>query len=291
MPTFKLISSDVRPLTVELAQRFRDMAASPTERRLDPKRVKYLREKIVAGHAIPFNWATARLGDQLYRMNGQHSSSMLAELNGEFPDGLKVHWDEYTVENGDGLAMLFRQFDDRKSGRSPGDVAGAYQGLYPDLADVDRNIGKMAVEGVWWWRKHVEAVPVPSGDDAYTLFGEDQVRKFALWVNAVLSIKTPELKRQAVVAAMYATHNANPEVADKFWTEVARGGIETEENHPSTVLDSWLKAAKEDVDLRDRLKPGNYYQGCLFAWNAQREGKSLKDIKHDTRKGFYPATS
>jgi hypothetical protein len=32
-----------------------------------------------------------------------------------FPKGLKVHIDEYEVPNKASLALLFRQFDDRKS--------------------------------------------------------------------------------------------------------------------------------------------------------------------------------
>jgi len=53
----------------------------------------------------------------------------LCDLNGHFPKGLKVHIDEYEVPNKPSLALLFRQFDDRKSNRSPSDVASAYQGL------------------------------------------------------------------------------------------------------------------------------------------------------------------
>ena len=36
------------------------------------------------------------------------------------------------------------------------------------------------------------------------------------------------------------------------------------------------------------LKPANYYQACVFAWNAYREGKSLTTIKCDTKKGLLP---
>ena len=78
-----------------------------------------LREKAAAGQLITFNWATAKLGDKEYRMNGQHSSAVLCELNGSVPDGLKVHLDSYEVDNKEGLAVLFRQFDNRKSGRTP----------------------------------------------------------------------------------------------------------------------------------------------------------------------------
>jgi hypothetical protein len=80
------------------------------------------REKAEAGQLIAFNWAVAKIGDKEYRVNGQHSSAVLSELNGEFPQGLKVHMDTYEVDSNDGLALLFRQFDSRKSGHTPTDV-------------------------------------------------------------------------------------------------------------------------------------------------------------------------
>jgi hypothetical protein len=151
---FKLINSETKSLTPELAQRFKAMLPSPTERMFDPARAKMLREKAEAGQLVTFNWATAKVGDKEYRVNGQHSSAVLAELNGEFPQGLKVHMDTYQVDNNEGLAVLFRQFDARKSGRTPMDVSGAYQGLYTDLAGVARGAAKLAVEGVAWYDKN-----------------------------------------------------------------------------------------------------------------------------------------
>src|SRR5215472_13998382 len=143
--SFKLVKSDVRELTPELAEEFRTLEASPTERELNPGRLKHLKMKAEAGQLVTFHWSVARLGEKRLRMNGQHSSNMLCGLNGQFPKDLKVHIDEYEVPNKASLALLFRQFDDRKSNRSPSDVAGAYQGLYEELRDVPRGPAKMAV--------------------------------------------------------------------------------------------------------------------------------------------------
>ena len=217
-PMFKLISSETKPLTPELAERFKSMTPSPTERVFDPARAKMLREKAEAGQLIAFNWAIAKIGDKEYRVNGQHSSAVLSELNGQFPQGLKVHLDTYAVDNTDGLALLFRQFDSRKSGRTPTDVSGAYQGLYPALSDVSRSAAKLAVEGVAWFDRHVEGLPAPKGDDVYTLFGKTALHDFIRWVGEVFSIKTPELRRQTIVAAMYGTFDKNEAEARKFWT-------------------------------------------------------------------------
>jgi hypothetical protein len=286
MATFHLLKSEVKPLTREIAKQFAEMTPSPTERDLNPQRLRMLQNKAENGELVTFHWATAKLGDKRLRMNGQHSSTMLTGLNGEFPEGLYVHLDDYEVDDEIGLAALFRQFDDRKSGRSASDVAGAYQGLFPDLQPVPKAIAKLGVEGIGWWRRFVEGAPVPSGDDLYKMFHEPGIHPFLVWLGSLFSIKTPELRKAQVVAAMYATFNANQAEAERFWERVAAGGMEYEDNHPTTILDAWLKAAKEGT-LKDELKPAQFYQGCIYAWNAYREEKPIKDIKADTKKSWY----
>ena len=50
------------------------------------------------------------------------------------------------------------------------------------------------------------------------------------------------------------------------------------------------RAAAETRGNRRELKPGNYYQGCIFAWNAYREAKAISSIKFDARKGLHKIT-
>lgn len=282
MTAFQLIKSQARPLTMELAQKFRDMPGSPTERELNEGRLRNLRAKAEQGKLVTFHWATAKMPDgKTYRVNGQHSTTMLCELNGAFPEGAFVHVDEYAVDGPEGLAVLFRQFDDRKSGRSAADVAGAYQNLEPVLRDVAKPVGKLGIEAVAWFDRVIEGVSSKIGDDQYSLFHNEHLHPYLAWLNDLFSIKTPELKRVPVVAAMYGTFLKNGEEARKFWAEVSRGGKEYEDNAASTVLDSWLKSIKEE---KTEIKPGEYFRGCVYAWNAYREDKPIKDIRYDTRK-------
>jgi hypothetical protein len=288
---FKLVNSETKPLTPELAEKFKGLLPSPTERAFDEGRARMLREKAEAGQLIAFNWAMARVGDKEFRVNGQHSSQVLSELNGNFPQGLKVHLDTYEVDSTEGLALLFRQFDARKSGRTPNDVAGAYQGLYPDIALVNRGAAKLAVEGVAWYNKHIEGLPAPKGDDIYTLFGDTRLHDYIRWVgDDVFSVKTPELRRLTIVAAMYGTFDKNEAEAKKFWKDVSRGGVEYEDTHPTTVLDTFLKNAVEDKSRYD-LKAGNFYQACAYAWNAFRDDKTITSIKYDYKKGLHQLVS
>jgi len=74
---FHLSKSEVLPLTPELARQFKEMEPSPTERDLNPARLKMLRDKADKGLLIPFNWSTAVLGERRLRINGQHSSNVM----------------------------------------------------------------------------------------------------------------------------------------------------------------------------------------------------------------------
>ena len=62
--------------------------------------------------------------------------------------------------------------------------------------------------------------------------------------------------------------------------------MEFEDNHPTTVLDAFLKSIIEDKRKLD-LKPANLYQASIYAWNAFREDKTITTVKYDTKKGFY----
>jgi hypothetical protein len=286
VPMVRYVRSETVPLTLELVEEMRTLPPSPTERELNPKRVDHLREKVAAGLFHPPQWVKATVDGVTYRANGQHTSEMLSKLNGEFPTGLSVHIDYFECTSIDGLALLFRQFDDRRSARSPADIAGAYQGLQSDLDQLPRHIAKLGVEGIVWKRRYVDVLPVPSGDDKYEVFNDQDEHPFLLWLGDVLSIKTPEMMSPSIVGAMRATFDADADDADRFWREVARGGPDFDsDDAPSAVLDDWLKRIKEK---EFEMKPVQIYQGCIYAWNAIREGKTtLRDIRADIRKGMH----
>lgn len=287
---FKLVNSEILPLTAELVERHFNMEPSPTERDLDPSRLKYLRERSEQGLLLAFQWAAAKYGNKMVRMNGQHSSTMLHELNGTLPTDLKVHLDTYQVETPADLAVLFRQFDARKSARSSADVCGAHQNLHSDLANVDKPIAKLAVEGISYFLKHVEGTKNLTGDDQYTLFDDVRWHPFIQWMGEVHNIKTSEMRVIPVAAAMFNTFSLNEGEARTFWEQVARGGDEYDDTAPTTMLDNWLKAVKNsDTKRKLMLKPGNYYQASIYAWNGYREDKPLKEIRYRVDKGLLTA--
>lgn len=283
---FELIESVTRDLTPDLVAEMRGLPASPTERDISQKRVDFLRERLTAGLFHPPHWVKAVVGDKTYRANGQHSSEMLSKADGLFPVGMKAHVDTFRCSDVSALALLFRQYDERKSARSPADVSGAYQGLETALDEVPRWLAKLAVEGIVWWRKYVARhESVPGGDDRYILFHEPEQHAFLIWFGGLFPGRIKEVLNQPVIAAMYATYNTDADAADDFWREVTGGGKEYEEMHPTSILYDWLERIYDHEF--PGMKPRQLYQGSIYAWNALRDGKKeIRDIKSDIKRAL-----
>jgi hypothetical protein len=284
---FQLVKAETLPLTLDLLTNFRSLPPSPVERLKKESRIQHLREKILAGNAITFNWATYELEGKTFRANGMHSSEMLEGLNGEFPAGLTVHMDAYKCDDKQGAVRLFRQFDDRKSMRDPEDVCGAYQMLEDDLVNLNRKTVKRSIEGIAWFDWYVEGVKTLAGDDRYTLAHEKALHPFIAWTDSIFDIKTKELENVVICAAMWATWSKNKDEAMAFWELVAHGGPTGDHAHPTTKLDDWLKDVHQDK-LPVKIQKGEIYNGCVFCWNAHRRSDSnFVKIKYDTSKGLF----
>jgi hypothetical protein len=288
---FHLQTSEVKDLTIDVLHQFRAINSSSVEREITTSRVKHLREKADAGRLVTFHWVTAEHAGQTLRMNGQHSSEMLKgmEADNKFPANLKVHREHYLVDDGDALALLFQQFDDRRSSRSIADVAAVYQGLQPDLASIDKKIAKLSIDGYVWFRRRVEGIMgTPVGDMAYTLFRDTGLHPFIHWLASIQNSKSKELKLDPVVAAIFGTFERNESAARAFWEQVAHS-YDPDDQNPAAILDRWLLSILDKHYEDERPSPQDIYQGCIYAWNASREDKKIPAIKWERRKGMFAA--
>jgi hypothetical protein len=263
-------------------QRVRAIAASPVEREFDNKWALDLKNRVLEGQAITFVWAVADMPDaggfRTLRVNGQHSSWCLDELLKEekLPSGLAIHLDTYSVADEAGAVQLFRQFDARKSARSKEDISGAYQCFQEALRECSRSVLKTAVEGLTWFRREVQELPVKSGDDIYTLFDEKRLHPFFLMSDHVLANgKSNELKRVPIMAAAYGTWLDDAKQATEFWQYVAAGTNRVEED-AATDLDVEILRIRE---VKEKVSAGEMYAKCHKAWHAYNNGVRVTNFK------------
>jgi hypothetical protein len=261
---FVLVSSETLPLTKELAIAHRDMPASPTERTYNEKRAQTLARKFERDQLLPCQWAKATWKGKSVRMNGQHSSRVLADID-PFPTGSFVHMDVYEPTSEEGMAMLFRQFDARVSGRSATDCSHAYQGLFNEIAEMDEIKSLAAIKGINRFHKFTGEGEVFSGDDLGRMYFNRSYDKFISFVNELLSGKCKELKRDEVLAATYGTFLASESKSRSFWQDVKTAH---KDGYPSAVLDGQLERNAAQTDSKKKLKPVALYAICVKAWNS-----------------------
>lgn len=259
--------SKLVPLTRELAEKIATMPRWSGERDLRPKRVTELLEKIEAGLFHSPEWATARMGAEEYRMNGQHSSLALTQSNGSFPAGMMVTIKEFEVDNQTDLGLLFAQFD--TGGRSSKDITSA--GTI-DLNDIHAQLRSKIVSGMFHAINDFRNWADSSAEVRVKAIHSDH--EFARWAASNLSPK--HVCRVPVFAASFLMWRANREACKEFWRLVVS------EEHPQ-VNNPTRTAARE---LREsRNSKGGITQvrecaaRCIQLWNAWRDGRALSSTR------------
>jgi hypothetical protein len=138
--------------TQDRAKEFATMPALEGERELNPSRLAFLDGHRKAGTFSDPAWAVVidKATGQKFRINGDHSSNMLAKCPpAEYPVGLMVTIEEYTTDDLTHDAfLLFDLFDHPRSARTNVDVMGLHRAHYPDLKAVDAKLCLALCNGI-----------------------------------------------------------------------------------------------------------------------------------------------
>jgi hypothetical protein len=258
---------------------------SPTERDLEPARLAYLADRLLGGTWMPCQWATVLFNGVEYRVNGRHSSTTMIEYEEVLPDQIVIHQDAYKAANAEQMGVLFRQFDNKGSVRSSKDVSGAYQGLVPALQGLNKARCKLAIEGACWQEKSIEKLPRPSKDDRYELLLSPSYHKYILWMDKIISVKTPEMLYDGVIGAMFVIFNTSESGAQEFWSHVAKDDL-NDDGDARQVLSKELTSLHVNRKEVGRTPDVEYYAKCIKAWNAFRAGDKIRTLSVNTKKGL-----
>lgn len=261
------------PLTQELATEFATMETFAGERPRKPKRLKFLNARLENNQFYSPRWAVAWLDGRKIRVNGQHSSIVLANANGRFPKNLQVIIDEFECDTDQDLAELFAQFDSRESGRSDGDMVGAHAKVHSEFTNVNNTYIDRLVRGIAFHVTGGYADGHPTSEERARLIhnNRDFVRQYwemakPRWIAG----------RLGAHAAMFASYTSNKSEAFTFWNLVATEAHPDPE-HPTRKLRKWLDSivveGRSKSGRTDEWTPRAVYVKCLRAWNAFRTGQ------------------
>lgn len=299
---FKKIAATTQPLTLELAYEFGTMTPMPGERELKPAHVGKLAALLENGKFTNVDWHFAHLpGDtRKYRVDGQHSSKMLAEVPAEkFPQILATvtEWqvDSLTLD----AVPLFEIFNQPWSTRTNDDIMGVRISGYSDINQINRKFLVKIANSIAIWqasenndrkdayyvarRKNPDmhlAPPVlaviPDARMRGSYFADPIIREFAQWCweqHEQPTVKLPwAFALTGVVAEMFDDWRKDRDIANQFWNLVVT------ESHPD----------REDFsrELGERLKvlrqPGKKTTQLDFRAEARKFYKKFLKFRQQT---------
>lgn len=261
----KYLDLKVVPLTHELAVEFATMDASIGERPIRKLRYEFLKSRVESNQFYPPRWAVAWIGGRKVRVNGQHSSKVLADANGHFPKNLKVIIDEFQCDDTDDLSELFSQFDNKVSSRSNTDIVGAHSKTVKSIADIKTSYISRMLDGMSYHLTGGFAESRPTIEERARLVHtyDSYIKNFwdftkARWVGG----------RVGIHGAMFATYSASNSEAFTFWNLVMSES-HPDADHPSRTLAKWLQ---ESHHKKENWTARAVYSKCVHAWNAFRGG-------------------
>lgn len=231
------------------------------------------------------------------RMNGQHTcwGRLYADEELSKIKGFRapVQWLKYEAASEQDMRQLYATID-RGKPRTRGMVIASYLSGTDEFPGYNKAILRLLAQGLTWWKwERNDHRALHTGDEVSMLLLRDH-NKVALSVGAFIKDSKPadfkHLKRQPVIAAMFATFDKAPQIAADFWVKVRDGVGITSKDDPRYTLRNFLMSSTLEVS---RITGGDnrvvgqedMYIACIMAWNAHRQGRPLKILKPGSVEG------
>ncbi len=283
--SYRHVKTELVMLTPELAAKFAELGRGRGERPFSHERYSFLQNKLENGTFYPPRWRVAYIHStkQTVRVDGQHSSKLLANCNGLFPAAMLVIVDRFDCDTEDDLEDLFNEFDSRRSTRTPRDIVFSAASRYENLDDINTRTVVRIINGLAYLRAIIENDAEPNARP----FGVEQRAKlisheqeFILFCAEFAS--SDMLKWDCVISAIYMTWMKGRDAARDFWREVRDES--GDRGSQTRVLANFLRDIQSVNN--DRKHPTNrrlVHSKCIHAWNARCENKpTILRYYHDS---------
>jgi hypothetical protein len=278
-----------KPRTVKatrsLAKQYMEMDPAPHDRPLSERRLAVYQRLLRDGSFRPVAWASAicKATDGVYRVNGKHTSTLLAGLP-EMPD-FYVVLEDYEADTLEDVVQLYATFDSKMQSRTASDINMSFAATVTGLQHVCRQTINTLVAGLAWhyFGEHANTTHQPAERAELLLDHVD----FGVWFDRLLSgteaeqsrthIPYRHLARQPVCAAMLACWMKSQTDCKTFWLAV-RDETGASPNLPDRRIGKYLALAKANLGrgaLGARpVPPREIYAKSISAWNAWRRKES-----------------
>ena len=263
--SFELKSRVIEPLTEKHVREARSAPDIPGERSKKKSRLQWIINMLEQQEFVraDFAYCYCKATDKRHRVNGNHTSTVLAQCldNQEmppFPTGIDVQVEEWECDTTMDLINVFDTFDNARSSRSSDDRLHNFIGQYEELFAMPEECVKAAVRGVNKYRaiRRTEEPSFPARDIGL-LLQEKPVREYCEWIADFSGSLYPGWKKPGINAAMYGSWLEDPRLADVVWEEVMG------ESNPDPASDSRILATTLRVSQAKKGKDSEFfYRKC-----------------------------
>ncbi len=269
--------------TQDLATTFATMPALEGERDLSPSRIAFLDAERKDGNFSSPSWAVVldKTTGAKYRLNGHHSSEMLARCEpAEYPTDLLVTIEEYTTDDlAQDAFKLFNLFDHPRSARGNVDVMNLYRAHYPDLKGVNAKLCLAVCNGLAMFEagRGEKGVVLPTRQRGAYL-EDDDYRVFVKWVDSTLAgtVHAWLLKKPGVVAEMVANRRSDLTEAETFW------GLVFTESHPDADHETReLSRTLREYVGKPRVGQDRFRREAAKQWRRFRKSVTSVPLPYD----------
>ena len=269
-------------LTKEVAVKHSTMTPLPGERELKPSHMEYLESLVRDGLFTTCYWIVVwdKKTGKLHRVDGQHSSTMLARLPAElFPAGIQVVMTTYVSDDLEAdTPALFEMCNNPHSVRNNADKMGFYRSSYKELAMIP---SRFLVQVAAGYHYYLRASAVKNGHNpkmwdtrnhGQYLNDAPPLRSFSLWLYkwekaAAEGNKVPNrwiISKPGIVSVVYESWKTDPKIATEFWGHVML------DDHPSRddvsrelsrILNKWRVGSEKKSQNMYHRQSSNAWQG------------------------------
>ncbi len=268
---FKQIKIEMPVLTPDLVAWFRALPHVPGDRNQasvqGQQRVAWLTRLCKDGEFYSPDWSVAVWNGQQYRVNGGHSSAMLANANGSFPRNLPVILRIFRCESYPDVVALFNHFDNRKSNRTASDKANVHKSIHQELDRIAPSYINRMLNGIQCF--YADGATTHGDEDTRTKLIHEET-EFLAWAGRFA--RNRYLGRSGVIACMYRSYHASASLADEFWTMVLEESA-PRPTHPTRVLAKFLHELDVPAN-KGKWDSRAVYVKCIHAWNAWQAGST-----------------
>lgn len=280
-PQYKVLVDRTVKLDHDRAFRYCDLPIFEGERQIANMHVQTLYDRMRRGSFNPrlVVLATCRFGGQTYKINGQHTCWALVNMPSHY--SIDVREVQFHVTTQDDLRSVYSMFDQNLP-RSEGHLTKVRL-VHTDVAEGvwTSHINRLTA-GLKFWLFDTYQKRSRYKDEEMASLAHEYKETFRAVAFTIQENHDDAglIKRQPVIAAMFATFDKVPTIARGFWQTIVDGLNLTDRSDPRYKLRRYLQdsaiSSPSRYSGKKAVEPEAMYRVCIAGWNKWRKGETAQ---------------